>query len=126
MKKLVIAIALSLSLGACAQLQKTADFLTTGVTIPVKQQTVDTLNASWGAALAVADGYREACVARVIPPSCRTVVKRMQAAAGPIHAAVKRARMLALNPNINATEVIRIASDAVNDFKILQMEMGVK
>ena len=50
----------------------------------------------------------------------------MQAAAKPIHGKVKKAQEYAKNPTISAVDLINIAQDAVNDFKLLQMELGVK
>lgn len=129
MKKVVLIMLLALPLGGCFQTIGTVgSLLGPGVSVPITRAQVDTLNASWGAALTIADGYRDACAARLIASSCRTIVQRMQAAARPIHERVKRVRLLARNPNptVNLSDVIREVSDAVNDFKVWQMERGVR
>lgn len=113
--KQIAAILFALSLSACATF-----------TNPVTQSRVDALNASWGAALSLANGYRDACVQRLIPPVCRTVVVKMQQAAIPVQAAVRKARAFATSQTTTTIDVIQAASDAVNDFKVMQMEYGVK
>ncbi len=114
MKK-IVAIVLAFSLSACATFQN-----------PVSQSRVDALNASWGAALALANAYRDSCVQRLIPPVCRTVVVKMQQAAIPVQAAVRKARLFSQNPTTSTVDLVQAASDAVNDFKVLQMQYGVK
>lgn len=113
--KRIVAIVLALSLAACATYKN-----------PITKSRVDALDASWGGALSLADGYYDACERRLIAPSCRTNVDKMHRAAEPIHEKVKMAREYALNPTISQKDLILIASDAVNGFKVLQMELGVK
>lgn len=117
MKNLVRALALTaiIGLAACASISN-----------PFTQSRIDTLNASWGAALVVADGYYSTCEKRLIPSSCRTVVNKMQSAASIVHPKVKKAREYAKNPTISSTDLIAIASSAVDDFKNLQTTLGVK
>lgn len=93
---------------------------------PVTQSRMDVVNASWGGALALMVAYRDSCAQRLLPPSCRTVVFKMQAAAPPVQNAVIRARAFAANPQISSTDLIEVASNTVNDFKVLQMTLGVK
>ena len=114
MKRIAILV-LALSLAACATIQN-----------PVSQGRVDALNASWGAVLAIAAGYHDACAQRLIPPDCRPIVVKMQQAAIPVQAAVRRARLFAKNPTTSTVDLVQAASDAVNDFKVLQMQLGVK
>ncbi len=117
MKKLIV-IALAISLGGCALFQNFAN--------PLTRSRLDTINASWGAALAIAANYHDACAQRLIPPSCRPIVVRLQAAAIPAQAAVKRANAASITATTNAAQLIELASDAINDFKVLQMTYGVK
>lgn len=115
MRKLILFTVLALGLSACATFQN-----------PLSPSRMDALNASWGTALSLANGYYQSCERRIIPQSCRTVVARMQVAVRPIHAKVLRARAFAKNPTISTIDLINVASDAVNDFKLLQSEMGVR
>lgn len=114
MKKIILLV-FSLGLSACATFQN-----------PVTQSRVDALNSSWGAALALADGYADSCRQRLIPPGCRAVVLRMQKAAIPVQTAVIKARVFSQNPTTSTVDLVQAASDAVNDFKVMQMEYGVK
>ena len=93
---------------------------------PVTQSRIDKVNAGWGTALSLANGYRETCIQRIIPSSCREVVRKMQAVVPSIHAKVVRARAFAKNPTISTIDLVQVASDAVNDFKVMQMQLGVK
>ena len=114
MKKLLI-LTLALGLSACATIQN-----------PLTQSRLNTINASWGAALALGANYRDACASRIIPPSCRPIVVKMQQAAIPVHAAVKAANTTALGGTVNAAQLVDAASNAINDYKVLQMTYGVQ
>jgi len=122
MKRIIAIAALGLLLSGCVN----------GRTIfgswqnPVTQSRIDLVNASWGTALSLANGYRETCAQRIIPSSCRTVVAKMQAVVPTIQAKVVRARAFAKNPTISAIDLVQVASDAVNDFKVMQMQFGVQ
>ena len=114
MKKLIV-LAFCLVLPSCVTYQN-----------PLTQSRMDALTASWGTALVVAANYRDACDQRLIPPSCRPIVIRIQQAAIPAQAAYKRAVEFSKNPAISQQDLVQAASDAVNDFKVLQMTLGVK
>lgn len=118
MKKLFIAPALAIALASCA----------TPATIqnPLTQSRLDTINASWGATLAIAANYRDACAQRLIPPSCRTIVLKLQTTAIAVQAVVHRVNTASVSKTINAVQLVEMASDAINDFKLLQMQYGVK
>ena len=108
-------LVLAFALAGCATFQN-----------PVTRSGIDALNASWGATLTILNGYRDSCERRIIPPSCRTVVAELQRAGRPVHAAVKRAREFAKNPRISTVDLVRAASDALNDFKLVMMQYGVQ
>ena len=94
---------------------------------PLTSGRLDTINASWGATLALGANYRDACAARIIPPSCRPIVVRLQQAAIPVQASVKAANSAALSGGtINAGAILDAASNAINDYKLLQMQYGIK
>lgn len=113
MKALVFALALFVS-GCAAHIPN-----------PITGSRLDIVNASWGATLAIAVNYRDACAERLIPPSCRTIVPRLQRAAMPVQAQVDKANQASTRSTVNAAELVSYASDAINDFKILLMELGV-
>lgn len=110
-----LALAFCLVLGGCATYAN-----------PLTPSTVDTINASWGATLALGANYRDACANRLIPPSCRPIVRKLQVAAIPVQTAVKTANQASLVGSVNINSLVQAASDAINDYKTLQMQYGVK
>lgn len=117
MKKLILLLAIGLA--GCAN-----GFGT--FTNPLNADRLATVNASWGAALALGANYRDACANRLIPPSCRTITVNLQRAAIPVQAAVKAANNASLAATTNAVALIETASGAINDYKVLQMQYGVR
>lgn len=115
MKRIILSLMLALTVSACGTYKN-----------PLSPSRMDLVDASWGAALSLANGYYDSCQRRLIAPTCRTVVATMQRAAGPIHAKIKKARAFARNPTLSNIDLIEVASDAVNDFKLLQSDLGVK
>lgn len=93
---------------------------------PVTRSRIDTLNASWGLTLAVANGYYDTCERRLIAPTCRTYVAYMQSVVPVVQKKVERAREFAKNPSVSPIDLINVASDAVNDLKIYMSDHGVK
>lgn len=113
MRKAVILL-FALALTACATISN-----------PFTQSRVDTMEDAWGAALAIAANYRDACAARVLQPSCRTIVINLQTAAVPVQTVVLRARASAKNPTITTGILVEEAIGAIGNFKNLQTQYGV-
>lgn len=120
MKK--FALLLILSLAGCAGLPPPFNSFAN----PLTASTVTGVNASWGGALALAANYRDACANRMIPPSCRPIVVKLQQWAIAPQAAVSAMNKAAVGGNVNIVSLTQAASDAVNDYKTLQMQYGVK
>lgn len=115
MKKLIVAVVLALALTACASVKN-----------PFDTPKLATVEASYGAALSLAVGYRDACAQRLIPPDCRPIVKQIQAYGLRAQNAVVYARSFVRNnPTIDATDAIRVAQDAVTALKDYQVKAGV-
>lgn len=93
---------------------------------PLTTSTVSGVNASWGGALALAANYHDACASRLIPPSCRPIVVKMQQYAIAPQAAVRAMNKASVGDSTNVVVLVQAASDAVNDYKTLQMTYGVK
>lgn len=117
MKKLG-AILIALALSGCALFQSAIN--------PITQSRVDTINASWGATLALGANYHDACAQRLIPPSCRPIVLQLQPAAIPVQAAVNTMNKAAIGGTTTLATLAQTASDAINDYKTLQMQYGIK
>lgn len=118
MKKLIFVLALSLTLPGCALFKNFSN--------PITQSRLDTMNTAFGTALALAANYRDACANRALPPSCRSIVVSLQKGALPVKAALDQANGAALGGTTNAAALLEKASDALNDYKTLQMQYGVQ
>lgn len=115
MKRLILSIVLTLALTACAAIKN-----------PVDTPKLATVEASYGAALSIAVGYRDACAKRLIPPDCRPIVKQIQAYGIRAQNAIVYARsFVRKNPTLDATVAIRVAQDAVTALKDYQAKAGV-
>lgn len=92
-----------------------------------KKSEFNIVNNSFGGALAVFVNFRDACADRLLPPACRTAVQKtvpyLRKAQGTRNAArffVKK------YPKLDARNVVEAFRDAVNDFKVIQMEQGIQ
>lgn len=107
MKKVLLALVLSFALTACASIPN-----------PFTAPTLAAVESSYGAALALAVNYRDACAQRLIPASCRTVVPVMQSYGARAQSAVLVARnFVKNNPTLDATSILSTAQDAIEMFK---------
>lgn len=131
MKKILSIFILASALAGCAGSQKSilegGSSIIAPIQNPVGQSELDKIRAAYGSALAIAVGYRDACAQRLIPPSCRTAVRKMQPYGEKAQRAFVAARnFVANNPTISAVSVLQAAWDAVKDLQIVQSELGVK
>ena len=114
MKKLSILL-IALSLSACASFAN-----------PFTANSLAAINSTWGATLAIAANYHDACASRLIPPSCRPIVVKLQQAAIPVQAAVKAANAASVGGSANLSTFIATASQAIDNYKALQLQYGVQ
>lgn len=81
MKRIVIVLALTLSLGACAQLQtlqNVAKFATATITNPVTKEMEAQIELGFDAALQILLSYRRACIAGTADVNCRRNIEIIQ------------------------------------------------
>ena len=81
MKRIILAITLSLSLGACAQLQtlqNIAKFATATITNPVTKEMEAQIELGFDAALQVLLAYRRACIAGTADVNCKRNIEVIQ------------------------------------------------
>jgi hypothetical protein len=81
MKRIILAITLSLSLGACAQLQtlqNIAHFATATITNPVTKEMEAQIELGFDAALQILLAYRRACIAGTADVNCRRNIEVIQ------------------------------------------------
>lgn len=118
MKKALLIAALAASLGGCV-----AD----SVKNPVSGDTLTAVEDAYGVVLSSAVGYRKLCEKKIIPPSCRPVVLKLQAAAVKAQGAVIAARdFVKNNPEISPLSALLAARNAIADFKAVETKYEVK
>jgi hypothetical protein len=81
MKRIILVAALSLSLGACAQLQtlqNIAKFATATITNPVTKEMEAQIELGFDAALQILLSYRHACIAGTADKNCRQNIEVIQ------------------------------------------------
>lgn len=123
MRKLLIVLAAAVALSGCAQLQNAF----TAIANPATQQTLVEAESAYGAALAIAVGYRNACAARTIPASCRKIVPQLQAADRKVQGAIVAARnFIRDNPTISPISAIQAVQKAISDFQTVEATYGVQ
>lgn len=116
MRKIIIAIGLALSLGACAT-----------ITNPIGRVQLAGLESAVGTAVATFNGYKRLCGDRVLPPSCRTAVIAVQDQLPRVQGALNAARGFVRDyPTLNAATAIGAAQSALSDFQAVQAKYGVK
>ena len=135
MKRIIIALTLSLSLAGCAGLAEKvlnlpAGVLATSISNPVAPVNIYQAKTVYDATLELANGYRDYCYSKpfaalmadpVSKPVCksrRAIVRAMQAADDKAAAAMETANnFVRNNPTLDATSVIRAAIAAVAEFQ---------
>jgi hypothetical protein len=138
MRKIILALTLTLALGGCASLNQLgekvlnlpAGSLTTTISNPVAPVNIYQAKTVYAATLELANTYRDYCYGRpfaalmadpVAKPVCksrRKIVLAMQAADDKAFAAIKTAdNFVRSNPTLDATGAIRAAIAAVTEFQ---------
>lgn len=121
--KYALVIALGLSVAGCESLSA----LTGSVRNPVTRSDFAVAEASYGAVLVGARGYKAACAAKEIPRTCRAIVVKLRYAEDKAYKAIVRARTFIINnPQINASSIFTAAKDAIADFRLIATNNGVK
>jgi hypothetical protein len=134
MRRLLLAAALAftVALGGCAQVQKVMEVATATVTNPVSQTDVYRAKTVYAATLQAVVEYRDYCWSKpyavlmadpVAAPICqhrRKIVREAQRARPQVAAAIRVAENFVRdNPTLNASAAIAAMWKAVNDFKAL-------
>jgi hypothetical protein len=135
MRRIILALTLSLSLAGCAGLAEKvlnlpAGVLATSVSNPVAPVNIYQAKTVYAATLELANGYRDYCYSKpfaalmadpVSKPVCksrRAIVRAMTAADDKAAAAIQTADNFVINnPTLDATSAIRAAIAAVAEFQ---------
>lgn len=112
MKKL-IAIGLALFLSACAGLPTIPKL---SVNNPVTNEQLAVVISTYGLAVSGALAYKNACIKKVLAPSCRVTVDIMQSYNRDAQTAIKAVRPLVKQKSLNAWDALIAAKSAVSAF----------
>lgn len=130
MKRIMLAVALALSLAGCGHIGDALKLATASIENPISGVDIYRVKNTYAAALEIAAEYRRYCwsapykalmadaVARPLCQKRRAVVRRIDSADDKASAAISAAEtFVANNPTISAVTVIGAAWDAVTAFK---------
>lgn len=122
MKKFLIIALAAFSLVACAQLSD----LKHNVDATLSLNNLDAIEASYGAALSVAVGYRRLCQQKAINKSCWKVIAMLQPYQAKAQAAVVTLRnYIKNNPTSDYSSLAQLAKDSIDIFRTQQQQSGV-
>lgn len=118
MKKILLALVLSISLSGCAALAQFRN--------PVDITTLAQIESSYALALTGAVAYHDACEKKIIVrTTCAPVVAKLQAADKKVQIALINARkFIKENPTVSAISVIELVKNAVTAFRQIAVESG--
>lgn len=129
MKKLLLALTLSLALAGCAQIQKFADVtsaIIVGVDNPIGKNELYALENSMIVAFAGLNAYRRTCLAGALPRSCREVIARLQVYTVRIPPALRTLRAFVRNNDqVNARIAYNTTRQLIDDLKGEAARSGV-
>jgi len=123
MKKLLVIVALAISLGGCANGKLVNIFASTPN--PVSQTNIDQADLAYDGALKTFNKLKDLCARRVISNKCRPIVKSAQAYIPKIEDARQTAeRFIMANPTLDATSVVSAFITLVNKFGTTVANLG--
>jgi len=126
MRKVVLVLALSLSLAGCANLGPLASFLTVGVGNPVTPEMVYRTEQTMIIAVSGLNAYKRACIAKTIAQNCRATIVKLQAYTRPAAQALKDLRAaLRANDQVNAIAAFNTVNKLMDDFRSTAVANGV-
>lgn len=122
MKKLILSIALALSLGACT----TLNVITTGVSNPVTKEVLYATENSAIVVFAALGAYKKSCVAGVIAANCKDTIRKVQIYTRQIPPALKSLRKFVKeNDQVNAVVMYKTVNELINNFKLIAAQNNV-
>lgn len=122
----IIALALALSLGACAQLQTAEKFITGGVSNPVTKTQLYEVENGAIVVFAGLNAYKATCVRGAIQPSCKATVAAIQAYTRQIPPQLKVLRVFVKgNDQVNAMLVYNTITQLLANAKATASASGV-
>jgi hypothetical protein len=114
--RIIVPLVAALALSGCATF-----------TNPVSIDMLYTAESAYGVAISAAVAYHDLCAKRAIPPSCRTIVPKLQAADKKVEAAIVAAKTLAAaGPTVDVSSAVTAVQAALADFQSLEAANGVR
>lgn len=128
MKKVLILV-LALGLGACEPFDRFASVIgpaTVGIEQPISRDTLADVESGFIVVFAALNAYKESCVRKVIPQSCRNVIEQMQAYTVMLPPLIRNLRMFVKNNDqVNALTVYRTVTGLMDDLKAVGRNANV-
>lgn len=129
MKKIILALTLSLTIAGCAQLQMVTDGIslaTKSITNPVTPADEAQIEVAIGAAIDLLKAYKRACVQGTADKNCRDNIRQIQAYTTQIKPLIARLRMFVdNNDQINASVVYNELKALYVNVKATASQLGV-
>lgn len=121
MRKLLLAVALTVSLGGCAQLSAVRDVITIGttsITNPVTKERLYQLESAATIVFAGLNGWHDTCVRGLINTSCKDQINQVQVYTRQIPPYLAQLRAFVKNNDqVNATVVFNNISNLISTVK---------
>jgi len=129
MRKIIIAITLSLALGGCAQLQAITQGIslaTKSIANPVTRDEEAKVELALDTAVQALQAYKKACIAGTADKNCRSNIAQIQAYTRQVPSLVEQLRnFVDHNDQINATVVYNQLTALYANVKQAAMDLGV-
>lgn len=126
MRKLFLAIVLSLSLAGCANVARTFDALTTTIDNPVTPAMLYEVENGLTVAAAGLVTYRRLCIQQVIDATCRDNIRKLQPYTRQIKPLLASLRKFVReNDQVNARVVFGTLRQILTDLNLLRSQMGI-
>lgn len=126
MRKIALALALSLSLAGCANLGPLATFVTTGVSNPVTPEMVYRTEQTMIIAVSGLNAYKQACIKKTIAQTCRMTIAKLQTYTRPAAQAIKDLRAaVRANDQVTAIASYNLVIKLMDDFRSTAVAAGV-
>lgn len=127
MKKLLIAIALSLSLAACGTMGDGFQKVETTLQNTFTSDNYDTVTALYGSTLTALVTYRRLCIKKLVDVNCKANIVALQPYEAKAYNAYTTLRdFIKQNPTMDATALISLTKTVLISLANKQAELGVK
>lgn len=129
MKKVIVVLCLTLALGGCASLQQAFNAYTSAsasIANPVTPQMLYNVENTAIVAFAGLKAYKQSCVAKALPSSCRGIVQQLQTYTRKLPALLTNLRSyIGSNDQISAVSAYNEIQQLISNFKSVATNNGL-